>query len=62
MIIFKGVKDANKTISFIEFSNETGKIVSIPVPRNIANLISFHLRYLSSAPEVPETGNLEIHD
>jgi hypothetical protein len=63
MIIFKGIKDANKTLAYIEFTNETGKIASIPVPRDIANLIAAHLRLLSPIREEPaERGNDQPSD
>lgn len=63
MIIFKGVNPQGKITSLLEFTNESGKVVSIPVPTQIANLISSHLRLLSSAGEDPvERGNEEQSD
>lgn len=63
MIIFKGVNPQGKITSLLEFTNESGKVVSVPVPAQIANLISSHLRLLSSSGELPvERGNEEQSD
>jgi hypothetical protein len=63
MIIFKGSRTENKTTSFLDFTNESKKVVSIPVPTPIADLILAHLRFLSSISEDPvEWGNEEQSD
>jgi len=63
MIVFKGTRPQNKVTSFLDFTNQSGKVVSIPVPSQIANLISSHLRLLSNAGENPvERGNEEQSD
>lgn len=63
MIIFKGVKKQSKATSLLEFTNESEKVVSIPVPTNVADLISTHLRLLSKATEdTVERGNDEQSD
>jgi hypothetical protein len=63
MIIFKGIRDANKTLAYIDFTNETGKVASIPISRDVANLISAHLRLLSPIrEESAERGNDQPSD
>ncbi len=63
MIIFKGIKSQGKVTSFLEFTNESEKVVSIPIPTSVANLISSHLRFLSKAGEDPvERGNEDQSD
>jgi hypothetical protein len=50
MIKLESISNENKKTSFITFSNELGKRVSIPVPKDMADLISKHLRLLSTEP------------
>lgn len=60
MIIFKGVKPGTNNTTHLIFTNETKKEVWVPVPEEISNVISAHLRLLSTAGEEPiERGNDE---
>ena len=60
MIILKEIKSENKFTSFLEFTNEHNKVISVPVPVDIANLILSHVRLLSaSGNNFIERGNDE---
>ena len=60
MIVFDGIKTASKNLSFLRFKNKSGKRISIPISKDIANLISSYLRLFSSASQRSiEPGNDE---
>ena len=48
MIIFDSIKPVNKSTFLLTFKNETGNTVSIPVQKELANVISSHLLLLSN--------------
>jgi hypothetical protein len=50
MITLNSIETCNKKTSLLVFSNEYGKVVSVPVPKDLGDLISAHLRLLSSEP------------
>lgn len=63
MIIFKSIRTENKSMSWIDFENESGSSVSIPIPQNIAHLINVHLNTISNAKqESIERGNEDQSD
>lgn len=60
MIIFKGAKPGTNATSHLVFTNENNKEVWVPVPAEISNVITAHLRLLSTTNEEPiERGNDE---
>jgi hypothetical protein len=48
VIIFDSIKPVNKSTFLLIFRNETGSLVSIPVQKELAEVISSHLSLLSN--------------
>jgi len=63
MITLNSIETCNKKTSLLVFSNEYGKVVSVPIPRALGDLISAYLRLLSSEPpKSVERSQEEISD
>jgi hypothetical protein len=50
MIKLNSIETCNKKTSLLVFSNDNGKTVSVPIPKELGDLISVHLRLLSTEP------------
>lgn len=64
MIIFDGISNFNAPSPTIKFKDEAGNSVSFSITKEVADLLSFHLRRLSSFQEEVkvERGNQEGSD
>lgn len=64
MIKFEGIEESlTKDISIIKFSNEKNAIVEIPIPKNVAQVISLYLGKISLSYLKPvERANDGEHD
>jgi hypothetical protein len=59
MIIFKGIKKENDTLSYLVVENEKGSSSNIYLPTDIAEMINAHLKLLSTTSDNFERGNVE---
>lgn len=63
MIIFDSITPTTGNSSILRFRNENGKIVDIPIDKNIANLISIYIERISTAiPKVVERADDPDHE
>ena len=57
MIVYDGIRQVSTNLAMLRFTNESGKIVEIPIDEATANRIGKYLVSLSKPNEPLEIGN-----